>query len=243
MTSPRTRINITGDANQTGPKTQSFCQVCYDAGKTRTVFSSHYVRETPESNSKVVCPTLLSQTCNYCRKLGHTISHCQILNRKKNKQYIQTASIKLKLDMDREMDELIRECEFEYELNKHMCEFETHMDNQVRDPHACLHPELMWYPYPTIMTPPQATDEEKEDNDVSVTSRSVWNTDTNWFDMSAVSQILPTEPECKPAVYQTFYHQENKRQRIGSYNAVMDFPRFDKEDAEVCTINRLDIPV
>jgi hypothetical protein len=224
MTSPRTRINITGDANQTGPKTktQTFCQVCYDAGKTRTVFSSHYVRETPESNSKVVCPTLLSQTCNYCRKLGHTISHCQILNRKKNKQHIQTASIKLKLDMDREMDEIIRECEFEYELNKHMCEFETHMDNQVRDPHACLHPELVWYPTMT---------------------RSVWNTDTNWFDMSAVSQVLPTEPECKPVFYQTFYHQENKRQRIGSYDAVMDFPKFDEEDAEICTINRLDIPV
>ena len=59
-----------------------FCKVCQDAGKPESVFRSHFIRESPEPNSKVVCPTLLSQNCNYCLKKGHTVKYCPVLKQK-----------------------------------------------------------------------------------------------------------------------------------------------------------------
>jgi Nanos RNA binding domain len=52
------------------------CKVCFDSGKPATLYNNHYVRETPDVNSRVVCPTLLSMICSYCHKKGHTPSRC-----------------------------------------------------------------------------------------------------------------------------------------------------------------------
>jgi hypothetical protein len=60
-----------------------FCKVCYQAGCSPEQYNSHYVRENPAPTSNVVCPTLLSLKCNYCRNTGHTISHCTLLSEKK----------------------------------------------------------------------------------------------------------------------------------------------------------------
>ena len=58
-----------------------FCKVCYDAGKKE--YNSHYVRD--RIGGKVVCPTLLSQQCKYCKKHGHTPTHCPALEGKYKK--------------------------------------------------------------------------------------------------------------------------------------------------------------
>ena len=56
------------------------CKVCVDAGKTEKEYSSHYVKDL---NGNVMCPTLLSQECRYCKKKGHTTSHCSTLKKQK----------------------------------------------------------------------------------------------------------------------------------------------------------------
>ena len=56
-----------------------FCKVCKDAGKSESIYTSHFVRETPDRSSKVVCPTLLSQSCKHCGISGHTSGHCKKL--------------------------------------------------------------------------------------------------------------------------------------------------------------------
>ena len=53
-----------------------FCKVCYDAGKSKEEYSSHYVKDKPGPHGKVCCPYLLSLTCRYCHKTGHTPNHC-----------------------------------------------------------------------------------------------------------------------------------------------------------------------
>ena len=53
-----------------------FCKICKDVGKTHDEYTSHYVRETPSPNSRVVCPTLLAAVCRYCKEGGHTVKHC-----------------------------------------------------------------------------------------------------------------------------------------------------------------------
>ena len=64
------------------PKMSNYCKVCFDAKKSKTVFTSHRVRN---ASGVVMCPTLLSQECNYCKKPGHTLSHCPALKGKYNK--------------------------------------------------------------------------------------------------------------------------------------------------------------
>jgi hypothetical protein len=56
------------------------CKVCLDSGKTEKEYSSHYVKDL---NGNVTCPTLLSQECRYCKKKGHTTSHCASLKKQK----------------------------------------------------------------------------------------------------------------------------------------------------------------
>lgn len=63
-------------------KTTAYCKVCHDAGKPKTEYTSHYVRQTSSSDSKIACPYLLSLECGYCRQKGHTPKYC---NTTKNK--------------------------------------------------------------------------------------------------------------------------------------------------------------
>ncbi len=71
-------------SNQMSMQKQSiakpFCKVCHDAGKTVAEYSTHYVRES--RGGAVVCPTILNQQCKYCKKHGHTPSHCPALQAK-----------------------------------------------------------------------------------------------------------------------------------------------------------------
>ena len=69
--------NVNNNVNSRKP----FCKVCADAGKTDT---AHFPRKTPDPNSEVVCPTLLSLECRYCFKNGHTIKYCVVLKDRKN---------------------------------------------------------------------------------------------------------------------------------------------------------------
>ena len=67
-------------ANQPTNRTKMFCKVCKDAKKSESVYTSHSVRV----GGKVVCPTLLSQECKYCKEKGHTPKHCPKLKGKYN---------------------------------------------------------------------------------------------------------------------------------------------------------------
>ena len=53
-----------------------FCKVCRDAGKPESEYTSHFVKDEPGPNGKVICPTLLNQDCRICGKSGHTSSYC-----------------------------------------------------------------------------------------------------------------------------------------------------------------------
>jgi hypothetical protein len=75
--------------NKIAPKNSSsvavkkYCKVCHDAGKSETEYTSHFIRETRDPQSKVVCPTLLSLECRYCSRKGHTVKYCKFLEKDK----------------------------------------------------------------------------------------------------------------------------------------------------------------
>ena len=58
------------------PATTPFCKVCCDAGRPEKEYTSHYVKDQPGPQGKVICPTLLNQACRICNKTGHTSSYC-----------------------------------------------------------------------------------------------------------------------------------------------------------------------
>ena len=63
-----------------------FCSVCHAAGKPESEYTNHFVKSEPGVNGVVVCPTLLSQNCRYCKKAGHTVSHCELLKSKQKEE-------------------------------------------------------------------------------------------------------------------------------------------------------------
>ena len=63
-----------------------FCKICKDMGKSTEEYTSHYVRETPDPTSKVVCPVLIAAVCRYCKAGGHTVKHCPKIEAKNRQQ-------------------------------------------------------------------------------------------------------------------------------------------------------------
>ena len=49
------------------------CKVCRDAGKSKEIYNSH---KTKNGRGKIVCPTLLNNTCHCCKQKGHTVKYC-----------------------------------------------------------------------------------------------------------------------------------------------------------------------
>ena len=64
------------NTTSTAPAAKPFCKVCRDAGKPESEYTSHFVKDQPGPNGKVICPTLLNQDCRICGKSGHTSSYC-----------------------------------------------------------------------------------------------------------------------------------------------------------------------
>jgi hypothetical protein len=64
--------------NNTKQSNKPFCKVCFDAGKTESEYTSHYVRKTTDPNSELLCPVLKATECRYCHQMGHTISRCAV---------------------------------------------------------------------------------------------------------------------------------------------------------------------
>lgn len=69
------RYNANGNNRKTTFVTEMKCKVCFDAGKSKDVYSSHWVKD---QRGKVICPTLLSQKCQKCLNFGHTVKFCTV---------------------------------------------------------------------------------------------------------------------------------------------------------------------
>lgn len=65
-----------------------FCKVCFDSGKSEALYTNHYVKSEPGPKGKVICPTLLSMKCSYCKDSGHTVKYCikAAKNKKENSE-------------------------------------------------------------------------------------------------------------------------------------------------------------
>ena len=71
-----------------GPTDTPFCKVCWDAGLPVADFNSHFVKDQPGPDGKVVCPTLLAQKCLDCGVAGHTSGYCS------KRRYLEAERVK-----------------------------------------------------------------------------------------------------------------------------------------------------
>ena len=81
MSSSRTTRNTTAVAAPT-----PYCKVCRDAGKPASEYTSHFVKDQPGPEGKIVCPTLLNQACRICHNTGHTSSYCPEYNTRRHQR-------------------------------------------------------------------------------------------------------------------------------------------------------------
>jgi len=75
-----------------------FCKICFDTGKTEEMYDSHFVRETRDPNSRIVCPTLLALECRFCFARGHTVSKCPKLDKVKSGENVCDAPLKKQIN-------------------------------------------------------------------------------------------------------------------------------------------------
>ena len=66
------------------------CKFCKDAGKSEVEYTSHFLRESKDPTSRIICPTLLAIECRYCSKRGHTVSKCTKLAKDKERGAVST---------------------------------------------------------------------------------------------------------------------------------------------------------
>jgi hypothetical protein len=59
-----------------------FCGVCQKAGKSIDVYTSHYTKSNLGPSGVVICPTILTAICSYCKQGGHFKSACNVLKEK-----------------------------------------------------------------------------------------------------------------------------------------------------------------
>jgi hypothetical protein len=85
------KITMSKNASSSSKSSSSkmYCKVCHDAGKSEAVYTSHFIRESIDPNSKVLCPTLLALECRFCFCKGHTVKYCSALKRR-NSQRLRT---------------------------------------------------------------------------------------------------------------------------------------------------------
>jgi len=74
VTPQKSQANDAKDAAR--KKGKPFCKVCFDASKPESEYTSHYLKSSPGPTGKLVCPTLLNQSCLTCGNRGHTSSYC-----------------------------------------------------------------------------------------------------------------------------------------------------------------------
>lgn len=123
-----------------------YCKVCHDTGKDEKTYTSHYVRETPDPSSRIVCPTLLSMECKYCYKKGHTVKHCKVIKTRSQAQ--ERARRNMNNETKRPAIATAPVCKNMYDL------LDCDDDNQVQVENATTHTPHMFTPRSPSSTPP-----------------------------------------------------------------------------------------
>lgn len=71
----------------------SFCKICFDLRKPKSVYTSHYVRKTPHPESVITCPVILANVCRHCNMTGHFTGSCPKAKReerqRKNERFVE----------------------------------------------------------------------------------------------------------------------------------------------------------
>ena len=84
------------------------CKVCKDAGKSEAEYTSHFVRSEPGPKGVVICPTLLSAECSYCRATGHIRAYCvQLKKQQKIEERNQAANTYSKIQTANKLQNVV----------------------------------------------------------------------------------------------------------------------------------------
>jgi hypothetical protein len=63
-----------------------YCGACFNAGKPKEEYTSHWTRSSKATNCVIVCPLILSSECGFCHELGHWTKFCPLIEEEKQQQ-------------------------------------------------------------------------------------------------------------------------------------------------------------
>ena len=119
--------------NKSLTTSKSFCKVCFDAGKPEAFYTNHFVKSEPGPKGKVVCPTLLSMKCSYCKDTGHTVKYCAKASNKnkieKNEPAINAKTTKKNMKTKKNVSNRFTTLDSDEDNNDH----EELEDGEVKD--------------------------------------------------------------------------------------------------------------
>lgn len=185
--------NTRYNQNQGARKATAYCKVCHDAGRPKSEYTSHFVKDKKGPGGKVVCPLLLNQECRYCHEKGHTPKECP--------------EIKAKEEKRREYEQRKREARFQPDQDGFRCARNiSHRPQKSRVPvDAGLSARLQRANLFSALRPSSSDEEEEEvpvksDFPLLVKSTAVTSTPqlTGWAAMAA----KPAAPKPKPVEVQ-----------------------------------------
>ena len=101
------------------------CSNLNSRGNSSTLLpTNHWLRQSPDPKSPLVCPVLKQTECRYCFEFGHTVSRCPILEAK-NKTYATVDRQPLKEKREREWEQREKESVKRTSYNKNINHFAT----------------------------------------------------------------------------------------------------------------------
>jgi hypothetical protein len=135
-----------------------FCKVCRDAGKTESVYTSHYVKS---KEGIVTCPTLKNVICRYCHKNGHTVSHCQALKTQNQQPKPQNQIQIQKTIVSRDAFPALPSSK--PSSHSHQVTKSGYADMVKKEPTAPAPPKRNQLPMPVMPVPKKKNDDEEDD--------------------------------------------------------------------------------
>lgn len=174
--------NFKANTNEKKP----YCKVCHDAGKPESEYMNHWVRSLPDRTGKttVTCPTLLSNECRYCFKLGHTAKFCPVIEKnKKDRERAERQAVRQEEAQQKAKIEKIQpaKCGFAALM-------EDSSDSEVEEIKVSALPTIVVEEFPALGAPSKAA--------LAVHLPSVKpETKTGWAAAAAKPKMVPVEED------------------------------------------------
>jgi hypothetical protein len=166
-----------------------------DAGKPESVYTSHFVKASKEENASIVCPTLLSQECRYCKKNGHTVKYCKVLEKDNNRREKQTKSNQVET---KKQENTNKKNNNNNNKNVYMALCDSDDEEEIQQPKAMTHSPQNIVPTYASIAAKAHEDEQIKEKEKQTKDQEAKQKQIKEQEQKTVTRVLPFQPIVRP---------------------------------------------